>query len=139
MGDLGLSLLKLARYEGEEGAKCGQYTDLGVGARAVATDAQRVGTAAVKQSRLARMANGQAMEALEPLHDELAMSPVREGAVGKGPLDGWTCGAEHPDTREQCLYAVASAPQVYCRSFLSAEAFACRRWWRRCGSARQRC
>lgn len=47
-----------------------------MGARAVANDARRVGLAAVRQSRLARAANGQAMEALEPLHDELAMSPV---------------------------------------------------------------
>jgi hypothetical protein len=83
MGDLGLSLVKLGRYEDEEGSKCGQYNDLGVGARAVATDAKRVGTAAVRQSRLARLANGQVMEALEPLHDELAMSPVggRQGGV----------------------------------------------------------
>ena len=47
-----------------------------MGARAVANDARRVGLAAVRQSRLARAANSQAMEALEPLHDELAMSPV---------------------------------------------------------------
>ncbi len=60
--------------------QCGQYSELGVGARAVANDARRVGLAAVRQSRLARAANGQAMEALEPLHDELAMSPV--GGVG---------------------------------------------------------
>lgn len=42
----------------------------------MANDARRVGLAAVRQSRLARAANSQAMEALEPLHDELAMSPV---------------------------------------------------------------
>ncbi len=77
MGDLGLSFVKLAKYEDEEGSKCGQYSDLGVGARSVAADARRVGQAAVRQSRLAKMANGQAMEALEPLHDELAVSPVR--------------------------------------------------------------
>ncbi|KAL4859717.1 5'-3' exoribonuclease 2 [Chlorella vulgaris] len=81
MGDLGLSLVKLGRYEDEEGSKCGQYSDLGVGARAVATDAKRVGTAAVRQSRLARLANGQVMEALEPLHDELAMSPAVTAAL----------------------------------------------------------
>ncbi|EFN57618.1 hypothetical protein CHLNCDRAFT_142705 [Chlorella variabilis] len=81
MGDLGLSLMKLAKYEDEEGSKCGQYSDLGVGARAVGADARRVGQAAVRQSRLARMANGQAMEALEPLHDELAVSPAVTAAL----------------------------------------------------------
>lgn len=129
MGDLGLSLVKLAKYEEEEGGKCGQYTELGealsrpparagscpgptaiqgqaawcsasaksdaavpqafadrlclccaaragVGARAVAASTHRVGIAAVRHSRLARAANAGAMQALEPLHDELAMSPV---------------------------------------------------------------
>lgn len=59
MGDLGLSLVKLAKYEDEEGSKCGQYSELGVGARAVGADARRVGLAAVRQSRLARAANAQ--------------------------------------------------------------------------------
>ncbi|PRW57356.1 sorting nexin 2B [Chlorella sorokiniana] len=81
MGDFGLSLVKLAKFEDEEGTKCGQYSELGVGARAVANDARRVGLAAVRQSRLARAANGQAMEALEPLHDELAMSPAMAAAL----------------------------------------------------------
>lgn len=33
MGDLGLSFVKLAKYEEEEGAKCGQYTELGEAVR----------------------------------------------------------------------------------------------------------
>lgn len=60
-----------------QGSRLGAYTELGVGARAAAADARRAGLAAVRHSRLARAANAQAMEALEPLHDELAMSPVR--------------------------------------------------------------
>lgn len=81
MGDLGLSLVKLGKYEEEEGGKCGQYTEMGVGARSVAADARREGLAAVRHSRLARAANGQVMEALEPLHDELAMSPAVVAAL----------------------------------------------------------
>ncbi|KAL4447991.1 hypothetical protein ABPG75_005210 [Micractinium tetrahymenae] len=81
MGDLGLSFVKLAKYEEEEGGKCGQYTELGVGARAVAASTHRVGIAAVRHSRLARAANAGAMEALEPLHDELAMSPAVVAAL----------------------------------------------------------
>lgn len=92
LGDLGLSLVKLGKYEDEEGSKCGQYSELGVGARSIAADARRVGLAAVRHSRLARAANSQAMEALEPLHDELAMSPVRGEGLGKV----WACGAHWP-------------------------------------------
>lgn len=77
MGDLGLALVKAAKYDDEEGSRCGAYSELGVGARQAAADARRAGLAAVRHSRLARVANAQAMEALEPLHDELAMSPVR--------------------------------------------------------------
>ncbi len=87
MGDLGLSLVKLGKYEEEEGSKCGQYTDLGVSARSVAADARRMGLAAVRHSRLARAANSQSMEALEPLHDELAMTPVRGGGQEKLPAE----------------------------------------------------
>ncbi|PSC68192.1 sorting nexin 2A [Micractinium conductrix] len=81
IGDLGLSLVKLGKFEEEEGAKCGRYTELGVGAAAVAADARRAGLAAVRHSRLARAANAQSMEALEPLHDELAMSPAVVAAL----------------------------------------------------------
>lgn len=71
-----------------------------MGARAVANDARRVGLAAVRQSRLARAANGQAMEALEPLHDELAMSPVGSVLV-LGPLHLLAAG---PATCELTLH-----------------------------------
>lgn len=47
----------------------------------MAASAHRVGIAAVRHSRLARAANVGAMEALEPLHDELAMSPVGRPAT----------------------------------------------------------
>lgn len=47
----------------------------------MAASAHRVGIAAVRHSRLARAANAGAMEALEPLHDELAMSPVSPAAA----------------------------------------------------------
>ena len=82
LGDLGLSLIRVAKYEDEEGtAKCGQYTDMGAGARSVAADSRRVGMAAVRLSRLSRVATGQLVEALQPLHDELALAPVRAGPL----------------------------------------------------------
>eukprot|EP00887_Chlorella_sp_A99_P004757 scaffold4.g4757.t1 len=81
LGDLGLSFLKVAKYEDEEGSKLGPYSELGVGARLVATDARRLGMAAVRLSRLSRVATGQAVEALAPLHDELAMAPAAAAAL----------------------------------------------------------
>ena len=88
MGDFGLALVKLGKYEDEEGASCGQYSEMGVGARALAADTRRVGLAAVRQSRLARAANTQGMEALESLHDELAMSPVSGSWAGRDEQRG---------------------------------------------------
>ena len=75
-GDLGLALIRLAKYEDEEGDKCGDYTDIGAGAKVVAADARRVGMAAVRTSRLARSATAESVSALEPLHTELALAPA---------------------------------------------------------------
>jgi sorting nexin-1/2 len=76
IGDLGLSLVRLGKYEDEEGSKCGEYTELGAGARAIGTEARRVGMTAVRTFRLARSATNEAVSALEPLHTELALAPA---------------------------------------------------------------
>lgn len=81
MGDLGMSLIKLANYEEQEGGKCGQYTDIGLEARAIATDSRRIGAAAVRYRRLGRVAVGYLTQALAPLHDELALTPAALGAL----------------------------------------------------------
>lgn len=75
-GDLGLALIRLGKYEDEEGGKCGAYTEIGGAARALAADARRVGMAAVRTSRLARSATAESVSALEPLHTELALAPA---------------------------------------------------------------
>lgn len=84
-GDLGLALIRLAKYEEEEGARGGggAYTELGAGARAVAADARRVGMAAVRTSRLARSATAESVSALEPLHTELALAPAVAEALAE--------------------------------------------------------
>ena len=52
LGDLGLALIRLAKFEEEEGAaKCGTYSELGVGARAVAADARRAGMVRAARGR----------------------------------------------------------------------------------------
>ena len=43
LGDLGLSLVKLAKYEDEEGSANGSYTDQGAAAKQISADARRVG------------------------------------------------------------------------------------------------
>ena len=76
LGDLGLALIKLGKHEEEEGSKCGEYTDIGAGAKTIAAEARKVGMASVRTYRLARGATTQNVIALEPLHTELALAPA---------------------------------------------------------------
>ena len=43
LGDLGLAFIKMAKYEDEEGAKTGSYTDSSAAARDISANAKRVG------------------------------------------------------------------------------------------------
>lgn len=43
LGDLGLGLIKLAKFEDETGATCGQYSDWGAACKTMAADTRRVG------------------------------------------------------------------------------------------------
>ena len=43
LGDLGLALIAMAKYEDEEGAKTGSYTDSSAAARDISADARRIG------------------------------------------------------------------------------------------------
>jgi hypothetical protein len=84
IGDLGLSLMKLAKYEDEGRTACGTHTPMATSALACAGQARRAGMAAVRMSRLTRVATGEAITALDPLHAELAVSGVRSGGGGMG-------------------------------------------------------
>lgn len=75
-GDVGLALIRLAKYEDEVGSTSGAYSDIGFSARALAADARRVGMAAVRVCRLSRATTSESMAALEPLHTELALAPA---------------------------------------------------------------
>ena len=44
LGDLGLALIKVAKYEDEEGARSGAYTLSASASKAIAAEAKRVGT-----------------------------------------------------------------------------------------------
>ena len=44
LGDLGLALIKVAKFEDEEGARSGAYTLSASASKAIAAEAKRVGT-----------------------------------------------------------------------------------------------
>ncbi|KAL3145148.1 hypothetical protein ABBQ38_001750 [Trebouxia sp. C0009 RCD-2024] len=75
-GDLGLSTLALAKFEDTDGSSCGTYTDSAMASKNISADAKRVGSAAVRVSRLSRTATSSVTEALSPLHDNLALAPA---------------------------------------------------------------
>ncbi len=43
LGDLGLALIAMAKYEDEEGARTGSYTDSSAASKDISADARRVG------------------------------------------------------------------------------------------------
>lgn len=76
LGDFGLSLVKLCKFEDDKGSSLGVYTQQGAATKRISADCQRTGMAAVRLSRLAKVANEQTITALEPLHTNLAMAPA---------------------------------------------------------------
>jgi len=76
LGDIGLSFIKVAKFEDEDGLRCGQYTDSGEACKCIAADSRRIGMAAVRMSRLSRTATVQTATQLSQLHDYLALLPA---------------------------------------------------------------
>ncbi|CAL5229150.1 g12424 [Coccomyxa viridis] len=74
LGDLGLALIAMAKYEDEEGARTGSYTDSSAASKDISADAKRVGMTSVRLSRLARQATAGFATELTPLHDHLALT-----------------------------------------------------------------
>ncbi|EIE22906.1 hypothetical protein COCSUDRAFT_66447 [Coccomyxa subellipsoidea C-169] len=79
LGDLGLAFIKIAKYEDEEGARTGPYTDSSSASKAISADTRRIGMSSVRLSRLTRQATASFATELSPIHDHLALTP----AVGK--------------------------------------------------------
>ncbi|DBA90824.1 hypothetical protein WJX77_010125 [Trebouxia sp. C0004] len=80
-GDLGLSAIKLAKFEDTDGSRCGAYTDSATASKSISADSKRVGMAAVRVSRLSRTATSSTALALAPLHDNLALAPAASKAL----------------------------------------------------------
>lgn len=88
VGDVGMSLMRVSKYEDEEGGRCGGYSDVGSGARTIAAETRHIAHSSVRLSRLSLAATGELAKALQPLLDEMALSPAmvealkeREGAL----------------------------------------------------------
>mmetsp|Transcript_17683 Transcript_17683/g.49470 ORF Transcript_17683/g.49470 Transcript_17683/m.49470 type:complete len:564 (-) Transcript_17683:1848-3539(-) len=81
LGDIGLSFIKVAKFEDEDGLRCGQYTESGAACKSIASDSRRIGMAAVRLSRLSRTATVQTAIQLSQLHDYLALLPAVRWAM----------------------------------------------------------
>lgn len=80
-GDVGLSLIRLAKYEDEYGGPTGQYSEFTSTTQTLASDARRVGMMAVKMSRQERNAAEMTLLSLDPIHGQLAMAPAALDAL----------------------------------------------------------
>eukprot|EP00890_Picochlorum_soloecismus_P005292 jgi/Picsp_1/5764/NSC_03123-R1_sorting nexin-1 len=80
-GDVGLSLIRLAKYEDEFGGPTGQYTAFTSTTQKMASDSRRTGMASVRLSRLERNATEQSVVSLDAIHTQLALSPAVIGAL----------------------------------------------------------
>ena len=65
LGDLGLALIAMAKYEDEEGARTGSYTDSSAASKDISADTRRVGMV-----RIDAPANAPAMPLLNGRPDE---------------------------------------------------------------------
>ncbi|XP_038894988.1 sorting nexin 2A [Benincasa hispida] len=74
-GELGLTLIKLTKFENEEAVFNGQ--------RVCAADTKNIATAAVKASRLYRELNAQTVKHLDVLHDYLGLMLAVHGAFSE--------------------------------------------------------
>eukprot|EP00884_Botryococcus_braunii_P021551 jgi/Botrbrau1/807/Bobra.0352s0004.1 len=80
LGDLGLSMMRLSKYEETDGSRCAHYSDTGAACRSMALDFRCIAAAAIRITRVSKSAISLTTEALSPLHDHLALIP----AIKKG-------------------------------------------------------
>lgn len=72
IADVGLSLIRLAKYEDEFGGPTGQYSIFATETQKMATSLRRVGMSVVKRSRQQRTCTEKLVLSLEPIHNQLA-------------------------------------------------------------------
>lgn len=112
-GDLGLSAIKLAKFEDTDGSNCGAYTDSAMASKTISADSKRVGMAAIRVSRLSRTATNATADALAPLHDNLALAPAASKALKEREAALLTLHAIEADLekRRQAISAIEAEGQ----------------------------
>lgn len=81
LGDLGLSFIKLSRYEEIDGTERARFTDTVSCAQALSSDTKQCGIALVKLARLARKVTNKMAQDLGELHDYMFFMPSVQRAL----------------------------------------------------------
>lgn len=76
LGDMGLSLIKLSKFEEVEGMERARYTDTLSCTRSIISDSKTSGIALVRLARLSRKVTGKMASDLGEIHDYLNYMPV---------------------------------------------------------------
>jgi len=116
LGDIGLSLIKVAKFEDEDGLRCGQYTESGTASKVVAADSRRIGMAAVRLSRLSRTATVQSAIQLSQLHDYLGLLPSIRAAFRERDNARLTVAAleeDHEDKKKRVSQLEDQSSKVF--------------------------
>lgn len=81
MGDSGLSLIRMAKYEDDHGSPTGRYSPFAATTRAMAEVSRRCGMELAKLSKMERHATEDRVVALEPINNLLAMAQSATSAL----------------------------------------------------------
>lgn len=81
MGDIGLSLIRMAKYEDDHGSPTGRYSPFAATTRAMAEVSRRCGMELAKMSKMERHATEDRVVALEPINNLLAMAQSATSAL----------------------------------------------------------
>lgn len=81
MGDIGLSLIRMAKYEDDHGSPSGCYSPFASTTRAMAEISRRCGMELAKLSKMERHATEDRVVALEPINNLLAMAQSATSAL----------------------------------------------------------
>jgi hypothetical protein len=81
MGDSGLSLIRMAKYEDDYGSPTGRYSPFAATTHAMAEVSRRCGMELAKMSKMERHATEDRVVALEPINNLLAMAQSATSAL----------------------------------------------------------